>query len=68
MTQIVSYVTEGPKTCCQFIYTIGSQKLNRFANQDEWIEGTLVEEIREQEKMENAMKDLEKTLDLDSFG
>lgn len=42
-------------------------KIEQFANQEEWVEGTLVEEVREQEKMENAMKD-EKTLDMDSFG
>lgn len=43
-------------------------EIEQFANQDEWVEGTLKEEVSEQEKMENAMKDLEKTLDLDSFG
>lgn len=42
--------------------------IDKFANQEEWVEGTLIEEISEQEKMEKAMKDLEKTLDLDSFG
>ena len=43
-------------------------EVEQYANQDEWIEGTLVEELARQEKMEQAMKDLEKTLDLDSFG
>jgi len=43
-------------------------EIEQFANQDEWVEGTLIEEITEQEKMEKAMKHLEKTLDLDSFG
>lgn len=43
-------------------------EIEQFANKDEWVEGTLVEEISCQEKMENAMRDLEKTLDLDSFG
>ena len=43
-------------------------EIEQFANQDEWVKGTLIEEISEQEKLENAMKDLEKTLDLDSFG
>ena len=42
--------------------------IQQYANQDEWVEGTLVEQITEEEKMEQAMKDLEKTLDLDSFG
>lgn len=42
--------------------------IEQSANQDEWVEGTLVEEITEEEKMEQAMKTLEKTLDLDSFG
>ena len=35
---------------------------------DEWREGTLVEIDSEQVNIENVMKDLEKTLDLDSFG
>jgi len=43
-------------------------EIEQFANQDEWVEGTLIEEISEQEKMEKAMKDLEKSLELDSFG
>jgi len=43
-------------------------EIKQFANQDEWVEGTPIEEITEQENMENAMRDLEKTLDLDSFG
>jgi len=43
-------------------------KIEQYANQDEWVEGTLIEEISEQEKMEKAVKDLEKTLDMDSFG
>lgn len=43
-------------------------KIEQFANQDEWIEGTLIEEITEQEIMEKAIKYLEETLDLDSFG
>ena len=43
-------------------------KIEQFPNQDDWVEGTLIEEITEQEKMEKSMKDLEKTLDLDSFG
>ena len=43
-------------------------EIEQYANQDEWVEGTLIEEITEEEKMEQAMKNLEKTLDLDSFG
>ena len=35
---------------------------------DEWREGTLVENDSEQANIENVMRDLEKTLDLDSFG
>jgi len=35
---------------------------------DEWIEGTLVEDVSEKVNIENAMRDLEKTLDLDYFG
>ena len=43
-------------------------KVEKYANQDVWVEGTLIEEFTQQEKMEQAMNDLEKTLDLDSFG
>jgi len=35
---------------------------------DEWKEGTLVEHDNEQVNFERVMRDLEKTLDLDSFG
>jgi len=37
-----------------------------FANQDEWVPGTIVEELTQEELMEQNVKDLEKTLDLDS--
>ena len=43
-------------------------EIEQFANQDEWVEGILIEELTEEEKMEQAMKNLGKTLDLDSFG
>jgi len=43
-------------------------KIQQYANQQEWLEGTLVEEIYEEEKLEKSMNELEKTLDLDSFG
>ena len=43
-------------------------EIEQFANQDEWVEGTLVEQLTEEEKMEQTMKNMEKTLDLDSFG
>jgi len=43
-------------------------EIEQFANQDEWVEGTLIEELTQQEMMEQAMKYLEKTLNLDSFG
>ena len=42
--------------------------IEKYANQDDWLEGTLVEELTEEEKMEQTMKDLEKTLDLESCG
>jgi len=35
---------------------------------DEWREGTIVENDSEQVNIENVMRDIEKTLDLDSFG
>ena len=43
-------------------------EIEQFSNQDEWVEGTLIEELTEEEKMEQEMKNIEKTLDLDSFG
>lgn len=43
-------------------------EIEQFANLDEWIEGTLVEDVSEKVNIENAMRDLEKTLDLDYFG
>jgi len=43
-------------------------EIQQYANQQEWVEGTLVEEITEEGKLEKEMKELEKTLDLDSFG
>ena len=43
-------------------------EIEQFANMDEWIEGTLVENKSEWASIENVMKDFEKTLDLDSFG
>jgi len=43
-------------------------EVEQYANQDEWVGGTLVKELTQQEKMEQAMRDLEKTLDLNSFG
>ena len=42
-------------------------QIEQFANQDEWVEGTLVEEFTQEEIMEQNVKDLEKTLDLDYF-
>ena len=43
-------------------------EIQQYDNQQEWVEGTLVEEITEEEKLEKEMKGLEKTLDPDSFG
>ena len=43
-------------------------EIENFSNMDEWREGTLVEIDSEQVDIEHVMKDLEKTLDLDSFG
>jgi len=43
-------------------------EIEQFPNQDDWVEGTLVEEFTEEEKMEQTMKNLENTLDMDSFG
>ena len=43
-------------------------QIEQYANQEEWIEGTLVEELIEEERLEKEMKEFEKTLDLDSIG
>ena len=43
-------------------------EIEQYANTDEWVEGTLVEQDSEQVNIENVMRDLEKTLDMDSFG
>jgi len=42
-------------------------EIQQYANQQEWVEGTLVEENTEEEKLVKAMKELEKKLYLDSF-
>jgi len=41
--------------------------IEQYANQDEWVHGKLVEELTQEEVMEQNVKDIEKTLDLDSF-
>jgi len=43
-------------------------QIQQYANQQEWVEGTLVKEITEEERLEKEMKELEKTIDLHSFG
>ena len=43
-------------------------EIEQFSNMDEWREGTLVDTDNEQVNIENVMRDLERTLDLDSFG
>ena len=43
-------------------------EIEQYANQQEWVEGRLVEDLTEDEKIEKAIKDLENTFDLDSFG
>jgi len=43
-------------------------EIEQFSNMDEWREGTLVATNSEQVNIKNVMRDLEKTLDLDSFG
>jgi len=43
-------------------------EIEQYANMDQWREGTLVEHDSEQVNFEKVMRNLEKTLDLDSFG
>ena len=40
--------------------------IEKYANQDGWAQGTLVEEFTQEEIMEQNVKHLEKALDLDS--
>ena len=41
-------------------------EIEQYANQQEWSQDTLVEELTQEEIMQKNVKDLEKTLDLDS--
>jgi len=43
-------------------------EIQRYANQQEWVEFTLVEGLSEEEITEKAIKSLEKSVDLKSFG
>lgn len=43
-------------------------QIEKYANHQEWAEGTLVEDYCEEELVEKAIKNLEKTVDLESFG
>lgn len=43
-------------------------EIEQYANQNEWVEGTLIDQDSDKVHRENVMKDLEKRLDLDSFG
>lgn len=43
-------------------------EIEQYVNQQDWVEGALVEELTKEEKLEKEMKELEKKLDLDSFG
>ena len=42
-------------------------QIEQYANKDEWVPNTLIEEFTQEEIMEQNVKDLEKTLHLDSF-
>lgn len=43
-------------------------EIEQFENMDEWREGTLVQNGNEQVNIENVVRNIKKTLDLDSFG
>ena len=43
-------------------------KIERYANQQEWVEATLEEELIEEEIIEKAIKSLEKSVEFESFG
>jgi len=43
-------------------------EIEQYSNQNEWVEGTLIDQDSDKVEVENVMKDLEKRLDLDSFG
>ena len=42
-------------------------EIEHYANQNEWVEGTLIEQGISQVEVENVFKDLERRLDLDPF-
>lgn len=42
-------------------------EIEQYENQNEWVEGTLIEEDSTQVEVENVLKDLERRLDLDPF-
>ena len=41
--------------------------IEQYANRQEWVEGTLIEDLTEEERLEKEMKDYEKRIDLDYF-
>ena len=41
--------------------------IEQYANRQEWVEGTLDEELTEEERLEKEMKEYEKRNDLDYF-
>ena len=43
-------------------------EIEKYANTDKWVEGTLIEHDSEEVNMDNVMKDLGKMLDLEFFG
>jgi len=43
-------------------------KIEKYANQQEWVEGTLVEDYSKEESAQKAIKKLEKAVDLEYFG
>jgi len=43
-------------------------QIEKYANQQEWVEGTLVEDYSEEELAEKEIKKLEKSADLEYFG
>ena len=42
-------------------------QIEQYANQQEWVEGTLIEDLTEEERLKKEMKEYEKRINLDYF-
>jgi len=68
MIPIISLALEDSSTGLPPMTTLAFLKLKKYANQLEWVEGTLVEDYSEEELSQKTLKGLEKAVDLEYFG